>query len=131
MMDRVFFSIDGIDQNTLQRYQQGGSFEDSYANMCELIRRRSEEGRSAGGFKLPIVEWKYVLFNWNDRRQHIEQAIKLAKSAGVERLLFSLGEAPIRDMSLRYFSDSLLNSKGRQNEEGISFDFRIVPDELL
>jgi len=130
LMDRVYFSIAGVDQDTLQRYQKRGDFEAAYKSMRELVRRRAEEGRRIGGVRLPIVEWKYVMFNWNDSRRHIEEAIRLAKAAGVDRLLFAPGHAPTREMSLRYFSDRLLNLQGELTDEGIAFDFNPVPDEL-
>ncbi len=34
------------------------------------------------------IIWKYVLFRWNDSKQNIENAVKLAKEAGVDEIYF-------------------------------------------
>ena len=33
--------------------------------------------RNAKGLARPLIEWKYLLFNWNDHRRTIERAIEL------------------------------------------------------
>jgi pyruvate-formate lyase-activating enzyme len=129
LMDYVYFSIDGIDQETLERYQRGGDFERSFGNMKRLVAMRGERGRALGGTRLPIVEWKYVLFRWNDRADHIRRALERAEDAGVDRLTFVPGEAPAREMSLRYFTDRMLET-GRRSDVGIVFDLAPVPGEF-
>src|SRR5258706_14382909 len=66
----IFFSIAGISDAMLKKYEHYGSFEKAYANMKALV-----EYRNARGLSKPLLEWKYLLFNWNDRRAMIEQAI--------------------------------------------------------
>jgi len=96
--DRVVFSIDGCDDETLRRYQRGGSFRDSYANMKALVARRDREHRAA-----PAIAWKYVLFWWNDRGRHIARALRLAREAGVDKFLLTPTLTPLRGISYRYY----------------------------
>ncbi|MDF7825433.1 radical SAM protein [Pontiellaceae bacterium B12227] len=97
MMDEIEFSIDGCDQESLERYQKGGSFERSYKNMKALVAARDAAGRTS-----PIIEWKYVLFRWNDKPGQIQQAIQLAKAAGVDFISFWPTNSPFYGISWRY-----------------------------
>ncbi len=86
LMDNVVFSIDGMSQETLVQYQRGGNFNAAYRNMAELVSMRNARGKTR-----PIIEWKYVLFEWNDAREHIDRAIQLAREADVDWLTFFPG----------------------------------------
>jgi hypothetical protein len=83
-MDEVIFSIDGCDQKSLQKYQRGGDFERMLHNLRNLVVYRD-----ARGLNVPQIEWKYLLFNWNDRPRQIAKAIWLAAGSRepVDKLL--------------------------------------------
>src|SRR5262245_47005897 len=49
----IFFSIAGIDDDMLKKYEKYGSFEKAYANMKALV-----EYRNARGLSRPFIEWK-------------------------------------------------------------------------
>jgi hypothetical protein len=97
LADLLYFSIDGISDRMVQRYQRGGSFERSYRNMQELVRYRNQQGRQR-----PLIEWKYVLFRWNDHRRTINRAVALARQAGVDAISFWPATIPITGRSWRY-----------------------------
>jgi pyruvate-formate lyase-activating enzyme len=84
LMDEVIFSIDGCDQKSLQKYQRGGDFERMLHNLRNLVVYRD-----ARGLNVPQIEWKYLLFNWNDRPRQIAKAIWLAAGSRepVDKLL--------------------------------------------
>jgi hypothetical protein len=58
--------------------------------------------RDARGLKMPILEWKYLLFNWNDHPKTISRAIELAKEAGVDLISFWPTGNPFYGISWRY-----------------------------
>ena len=128
LMDYVYVSLDGIDQETVTKYQVGGDFERSFENMrrlCEARVRRDE------GVRLPIVEWKYVMFRWNDSPSHVAKAVDLAKSVGVDLLGFAPGGAPQHDMSVRYYLDEVIWSVGEVTRDGVVINFAGVPADLV
>jgi len=104
----ILFSIAGIDDEMLKKYEKLGSFEKAYENMKALV-----EYRNARGLSLPILEWKYLLFNWNDRRRAIDRAIEMAKAAGVDAISFWPTNNPYYGFSWRY-------RLGHLNEVGIA-----------
>jgi hypothetical protein len=103
----IFFSIAGVNDAMLKKYEHFGSYDKAYANLKALV-----EYRNARGLTLPLLEWKYLLFNWNDRRETIDQAIELAKAAGVDIVSFWPTHNPFYGYSFRY-------ALGRLNHVGV------------
>jgi MoaA/NifB/PqqE/SkfB family radical SAM enzyme len=113
MIDYLIFSIDGPNQDILTKYQVGGNFEKSYTNMMRIVSERNVRG-----LKKPIIEWKYVVFNWNDHNEHIEMAIRLAREAGVDLILFEKGGAPFKHRSKRYADSAFFQNLGDSSSRG-------------
>ncbi|MGO8677645.1 MAG: radical SAM protein [Limisphaerales bacterium] len=93
----ILFSVAGIDDRMLKKYEHLGSFDKAYANMKALAAYRNARGLSR-----PVLEWKYLLFNWNDRRDSILKAVQLAKAAGVDMISFWPTNNPLYGWSYRY-----------------------------
>jgi hypothetical protein len=114
----IFFSIAGINDEMLKKYEHYGNFEKAYANMKALVDYRNSRGVSK-----PLLEWKYLLFNWNDRRETIERAIEMAKAAGVDAVSFWPTSNPFFGISYRYRL-GLLNDIGVKTWKGREVDLR-------
>lgn len=121
LLDYLYFSIDGVSQETLSHYQVRGDFERSFGNMRRLIERRTRAAE-AGASRLPTIEWKYVLFRWNDQPEHIETALRLAKEAGVDLLGFYPGATERKNRSLRFQSDPFFATAGEHVDGGVVID---------
>jgi uncharacterized Fe-S cluster-containing radical SAM superfamily enzyme len=114
----LLFSIAGIDDKMLKKYEHLGNYDKAYGNMKALV-----EYRNARGLSQPLIEWKYLLFNWNDRRQTIARAIELAKVAGVDFISFWPTHNPFYGFSYRY-ALGWLNHIGIGNWKGREVDLR-------
>jgi uncharacterized Fe-S cluster-containing radical SAM superfamily enzyme len=114
----IFFSIAGINDAMLKKYEHRGNYDKAYENMKALV-----DYRNACGLVLPIIEWKYLLFNWNDRRATIERAIELAKAAGVDAISFWPTGNPFFGISYRYRMGTL-NDIGVGTWKGREVDLR-------
>jgi pyruvate-formate lyase-activating enzyme len=126
LMDHIFFSIDGPSQELVARYQAGADFERSYRNMKELVNIRDSRNAPA-----PVVEWKYVVFNWNDGEDAIERAIELAKEARVDIISFwrgiglpSRGIGSVTVESQRFLHDPYFQRLGVRSWKGREIDLR-------
>ena len=84
--------------------------------------------RNARGLSQPLIEWKYLLFNWNDRRAVIMRAIEMAKTAGVDFISFWPTNNPFYGYSYRYRL-GCLNHIGVKNWKGRELDLR--PERTL
>ena len=118
MANFIVFSIDGIDDYTLNKYQRGASFSKAYDNMKQLVEHRRQSGKAG-----PKIVWKYVLFNWNDRESTILEAIKLAKDAGVDSILFWPTKNPFYGISWRYHRKKFYKTLGESTSTGREIHF--------
>lgn len=113
LLEHMYFSIDGPNQEILARYQVGGSFEAAYGNMKKVVELRNSRGQSR-----PTIEWKYVVFAWNDEEEQVEAAIQLAREAGVDLISFMQGGAPSESWSHRYTESAYFQSLGEPSWRG-------------
>jgi MoaA/NifB/PqqE/SkfB family radical SAM enzyme len=103
----IYFSIAGVDDDMLKKYEHRGSFQKAYENLKALVAYRN-----ARGLTQPVLEWKYLLFNWNDHRRTIDRAVEMAKAAGVDIISFWPTHNPFYGYSYRY-------ALGRLNHVGV------------
>lgn len=114
LLDEVMFSIHGCSDEIVTRYQTKSSFKKAYSNMKDLVALRN-----ARGLARPIIEWKYVLFNWNDRREMILKAVKLAEIAGIDRIIFWPTTRPLKGISRRWYFGRFPRHFGTRASKGL------------
>src|SRR5215510_1435711 len=100
-IDEVTFSIDGASPETYAQYRQRGRFEVALAN----LRAMADEKRAAGR-DLPFLNWRYILFKWNDSDAEMARARDLASEIGVDRLCWELTDHPEDSYSRRFVPGS-------------------------
>ncbi|HSY43734.1 MAG TPA: radical SAM protein [Candidatus Acidoferrum sp.] len=93
----IQFSVHGISDEMCGKYMMRGSFEKAFDAMKQMVAYRDARGR-----KMPILEWKYLLFNWNDSPENIEKAISMAKDIGMDIISFWPTRNPFYGISWRY-----------------------------
>lgn len=123
-LDYICFSISGPSQTIATKYQVGGDFDKSFDNMKHLVAERNRRGQTA-----PIVEWKYVVFNWNDSEEHINKAIDLARAAGVNLISFLRGGGAGEYRSRRYKRSRFFKSLGNPSWRGREIWFNKEKEE--
>lgn len=114
LLKGICFSVHGSDNQNLQKYQRNANFDKAYKNICDMVAYRDSKGA-----KFPQIEWKYVLFRWNDKPEHIELAIELAKKANVDLITFWPTFSPPYAVSLRYLMgkfDNIGTKNGKVRE---------------
>lgn len=94
----LFFAMYGNNQKILSKYQKNGIFKQAYNNMKKLVDLRNERD-----VKTLKIEWKYVVFNWNDREHMLLEAIDLARAAGIDGISFWPTISPFWGWSWRYY----------------------------
>ena len=96
-IDEVTFSIDGASQDTYVRYRQRGKFDLATANLRAMADEKAKAGRD-----VPQLNWRYILFNWNDSDDEMEKARRLATEFGVDRLTWEITDHPEDSFSRRF-----------------------------
>jgi len=100
-IDEVTFSIDGASQETYVQYRQRGKLDVAIAN----LRAMADEKRKACR-DLPFLNWRYILFKWNDSDAEMTRARQLAGEIGVDRLCWELTDHPEDSFSRRFVPGS-------------------------
>lgn len=96
-IDEVTFSVDGTDQRTYERYRRGGDFAKLLENITNLVQQKKRLGR-----EVPFINWRYILFKWNDSAWQLAKARRLAKKVGVDRLSWEITDHPAAAVSKKY-----------------------------
>jgi hypothetical protein len=100
-IDEVTFSIDGATPATYARYRQRGSFERAIA----ALGAAADEKRAARR-DVPFLNWRYILFRWNDSDQEMQLARRMAADLGVDRLCWEITDHPESAFSRRFLPGS-------------------------
>src|SRR5688572_1985725 len=72
-IDEVTFSIDGASQDSYVRYRQRGNFDGAIANLRAMTDEKARAGRD-----VPQLNWRYILFTWNDNDEEMQRARQMA-----------------------------------------------------
>ncbi len=98
-IDEVTFSIDGATQASYEKYRQRGKFDLAIAN----LRAMADEKRRSG-LDVPFLNWRYILFCWNDSDEEMALARRIATEIGVDRLCWELTDHPEDAYSRRFLN---------------------------
>ncbi len=88
-------SIDGLDQSSYEQYRINGNVEMALQFMKDLKTLPNP----------PYVEWKYILFTYNDSDDEIRRAQEKALELGVDRIMFVLTHS--KEKSERFTIENL------------------------
>jgi radical SAM protein with 4Fe4S-binding SPASM domain len=81
-LDRLIVSIDGISQESYEKYRRGGDFCRAVENIKILINKKKKMKS-----RLPFVTWQYLVFRHNEGE--LSLAKKIADEVGVDQLAYS------------------------------------------
>ena len=79
LIDLIVFSIDGAWQESYSRYRVNGNLQRALANMEALVRACERAGTAE---RVQII-WQYILFEWNDSDEELDEARRRAADIGV------------------------------------------------
>jgi MoaA/NifB/PqqE/SkfB family radical SAM enzyme len=96
-IDEVTFWIDGASPETYARYRQRGKFDVAIQNLRAMVDEKAKSGRD-----VPQLNWRYILFAWNDSDEEMSRARELARALGVDRLCWEITDHPEDSYSRRF-----------------------------
>jgi hypothetical protein len=96
-VDEFTFSVDGADQQTYEKYRCGGDLQKVLDVIKRFVRERNKTGR-----EVPFINWRCILFNWNDSAKHMKKILKLAEATGVDRFTWEITDHPPEGLSKKY-----------------------------
>jgi hypothetical protein len=96
-IDEVTFSLDGATQETYEKYRRRGRLDVALANLRAMVDEKRKTGRD-----LPFLNWRYILFSWNDSDEEMNRARHVAEDIGVDRLCWEITDHPENAFSRRF-----------------------------
>lgn len=96
-VDEFTFSVDGADQETYEQYRCGGDFEKILDIMKRFVKERNRVGK-----EVPFINWRCILFKWNDSPKQMRKIRKLAEEIGVDRFTWEITDHPEAGKSEKY-----------------------------
>ena len=96
-IDEVTFSIDGATQDSYVKYRQRGNFDVAIRNLRAMAVEKRRARRD-----LPVINWRYILFKWNDSDEEINLARSLAAELRIDRLSWEITDHPENAFSRRF-----------------------------
>ncbi len=100
-IDEVTFSIDGAIAENYRIYRQRGDLDRALRNLEAM----TDEKRRAG-LDVPFINWRYILFRWNDSETEMDLARSKAVEIGVDRLTWEITDHPENAFSMRFVEGS-------------------------
>jgi organic radical activating enzyme len=95
-LDRIIVSCDGLHQASYVKYRIRGEVERALQFMRDVRKYAKNK---------PFLEWKYILFEFNDSDAELIEAQKVAEDLGVDSMMFIVTNT--RFLSKRFLSESL------------------------
>ena len=93
--DKLIFSVDGLDEESYQKYRIGGTFEQADSGLRALINRKIERG-----FKKPFVEFQFIVMKQNEHQ--LDEVKKYCKEVGVDKLVFKTMQISSYENALKF-----------------------------
>jgi hypothetical protein len=100
-IDEITFSIDGATPESYVKYRQRGNFD----KVMTVVRAAADE-RSRRNLDVPFLNWRYILFRWNDSDKEMQQARRMASDIGIDRLCWEITDHPESAFSRRFVPGS-------------------------
>jgi radical SAM protein with 4Fe4S-binding SPASM domain len=97
--DKLIFSVDGLDEESYQKYRVGGSFEQADKGLRLLINRKKELKKLN-----PYVEFQFIVMKQNE--QQIENVKKYCNEVGVDKLVFKTMQISSYENALKFLPDN-------------------------
>ena len=120
-LTQMMFSVHGISNEMCEKYMMRSNFDKAFDAMKQMVAYRN-----ARGSEFPILEWKYLLFNWNDHPETIARAIEMAKEIGLNMISFWPTRNPFYGLSWRYHL-GMMNDIGEKKWKGREITFHPNP----
>ena len=83
------------------QYRQRGKFDVAMRNLRAMADEKRKSGRD-----LPQLNWRYILFKWNDSDEEMNLARRMARDIGVDRLCWEVTDHPEDSFSRRFVAGS-------------------------
>jgi radical SAM protein with 4Fe4S-binding SPASM domain len=102
--DKLIYSVDGLDEESYQKYRVGGTFKQAETGLRLLVKRKIELKK-----KNPFVEFQFIVMKQNEHQ--IDDVTKYCGDVGVDEIVFKTMQISTYENALKFLPN---NSKYRR-----------------
>jgi radical SAM protein with 4Fe4S-binding SPASM domain len=84
-LDKLIISVDGVTQETYEKYRVGGDLEKVIAGTKEIVKQKRELKS-----KTPHIAWQFVVFDHNEKQ--VEEVKRMGKELGVDEVMIKTAQ---------------------------------------
>ena len=106
--DKIIYSVDGLDEESYQKYRVGGTFKQADEGLRLLISKRNGRKR-----KIPFVEFQFIVMKQNEHQ--LDDVRKYCKDVGVDKLVFKTMQISSYENAIKFLPE---NSRYRRYKIG-------------
>lgn len=93
--DKLIFSVDGLDEESYQKYRVGGTFEQADKGLRALISRKRERC-----LKRPFVEFQFIVMKQNEHQ--LDEVRNYCNEVGVDKVVFKTMQISSYENALKF-----------------------------
>jgi MoaA/NifB/PqqE/SkfB family radical SAM enzyme len=98
-LDEIIVSLDGVDQESYERYRVGGKIEKVFAGVRLLALAKQELGSST-----PLINLQFIVFKHNEAE--LEEAGRLARHLGADKFLVKTAQVYTQEEAQTFLPQS-------------------------
>jgi radical SAM protein with 4Fe4S-binding SPASM domain len=98
--DKLIFSVDGLDEESYQKYRIGGTFAQADAGLRALVRKKKELKK-----KSPFVEFQFIVMKQNEHQ--LDDVLAYGRDAGVDKVVFKTMQISSYENALKFLPTNL------------------------
>lgn len=97
--DKLIFSLDGLTEESYQKYRVGGTFAQADAGLRAIARRKKELNK-----KTPFIELQFIVMKQNENQ--LDDVIKYGKECGVDKVVFKTMQISSLENALKFLPEN-------------------------
>ena len=97
--DKLIYSVDGLDEESYQKYRVGGTFEQADKGLRALIKRKKQLKQTK-----PFIEFQFIVMKQNEHQ--LENVKKFCDEVGVDKLVFKTMQISSYENARKFLPDN-------------------------
>jgi radical SAM protein with 4Fe4S-binding SPASM domain len=93
--DKLIFSVDGLNEESYQKYRVGGTFAQADEGLRLLVKRKRELGK-----KKPFIEFQFIVMKQNE--DQLDEVLGYGKDVGIDKVVFKTMQISSYDNALKF-----------------------------
>jgi len=97
--NKLIYSVDGLDEESYQKYRVGGTFKQADEGLRILIKRKKESNQ-----KIPYIEFQFIVMKQNEHQ--LEEVRKYCDEVGVDKLVFKTMQISSYENAIKFLPNN-------------------------